>query len=532
MQIMANQRIQMFQLKRIIELRVGNKSKHQIAQLLGISRNTLKSYLRQLLSHQSDLSVYLTWSEEQLIALLRTPLEQAQSDDGKISHAALYALFPQYANELSRVGVSRMTLWTEYCLANPTGVKYRQFCSLFERWQSTQKVTMHLEHKAGDKLFVDFAGDKLHLTDSETGEQIPLDFFVAILPCSQLTYAQCVMSQRKEDFILALSNALSYLGGVPQAVVPDNLKSAVTKADRYEPQINETLADFASHYGTCIFPARSRKPKDKALVENAVHILYGRIYAPLRNRIFHSLTDINLAISELLEGHNNALQKEKGCTRRERFIELEQAALMPLPPQHYLLRKFSLSKVHPNGHATLKEDKHYYSVPYRLVGKEVKLIYTHEMVEIYYNHQRVASHLRMIAKGRYTTLKEHLHPNHQWISGWSPIFFEEQADKIGGNTRLAIDQILCNTAYPEQAYRSCAGVLALAKSYTAVRLENACGRALYYNFVSATLIKSILERALDRLDLHDQDTLTTTQPAECRPIIPLHDNIRGAEIYQ
>ena len=417
---MANQRIQMYQVKRIIELTVAKKSKRMIAQVLDISRNTLESYLQKLSSLHADLSIYLLWTEEQLQNLLNAAVTLVSKSQ---AHQALYDLFPSYEKELTRVGVSRMTLWMEYRLLYPSGPKYRQFCSLFSQWQGTRKVSMHFEHKAGDKLFVDFAGDKLHLIDPQTGEQISVEFFVAILPCSQLTYAQCVMSQRKEDFILALNNTLIYLGGVPQAIVPDNLKSAITKADRYEPHINETLADFASHYGTCIFPARSRKPKDKALVENAVNILYGRIYAPLRNRIFHRLSELNEAVAELLEGHNNALQKEKECTRRERFIELEQHSLMALPSEKYQFKKFSLSKVHPNGHATLKEDKHYYSVPYRLVGKQVKLIYTTESVEIYHNHQRIASHERMIAKGRYTTLKEHLHPHHQWFSNWSPLFF-------------------------------------------------------------------------------------------------------------
>ena len=524
---MANKRIQMFLIKRIIELRLSNKSKRLIAKILGISRNTLESYLEQLSSHNAEISHFSSWTEAQLAALIKPPTVNITP-----FHAELYALFPGYIKELTRVGVSRVTLWTEYNLLYPTGLGYRQFCSRFEHWQNAQKVTMHFEHKAGDKLFVDFAGDKLHLIDIQTGEQITVEFFVAILPCSQLTYAQAVTSQKKEDFILALNNALVYFGGVPQAIVPDNLKSAVTKADKYEPEINETLADFASHYSTCIFPARSRKPKDKALVENAVNILYGRIYAPLRNRIFHNLTELNAAIFPLLEDHNNALQKEKGCTRRGQFVELEQATLMALPTEKYVFKKFSLSKIHPNGHATLKEDKHFYSVPYRLVGKQVKLIYTDSTVEIYHNHQRVACHERLIAKARYTTFKDHLHPDHQWFKNWSPIFFEEQADKIGVNTRLAIDQILRKTAYPEQSYRSCVGVLSFAKRYSCERLENACERALHYNHISATLIRSILDRELDRIDLHNEQITSMNSAGELRPIIPIHGNIRGSEAFQ
>ena len=231
---MANQRIQMFLIKRIIELRLSNKSKRLIAKILGISRNTLDGYLDQLFSHNSDISYFSSWTEAQLVELFNTPTVNITSP-----YPELYALFPSYVKELTRVGVSRVTLWAEYNLAYPTGLGYRQFCARFERWRDTQKVTMHFEHKAGDKLFVDFAGDRLHLIDAQTGEQITVEFFVAILPCSQLTYAQAVMSQKKEDFILALNNTLVYFGGVPQAIVPDNLKSAVTKADKYEPEIKK-----------------------------------------------------------------------------------------------------------------------------------------------------------------------------------------------------------------------------------------------------------------------------------------------------
>jgi transposase len=316
---------------------------------------------------------------------------------------------------LSRTGVSRYTLWMEYRKAVPQGLQYSHFCTRFRKWQVTQHTVMHLEHKAGEKLFVDFAGDKLYLTNPETGEVNSVEIFVAVLPCSQLTFALAVASQQKADFILALQKTFDYIGGIPQAIVPDNLKSAVTKAHRYEPEINEMLADFASHYGTCILPARSRKPRDKALVESAVNILYGRIYAPLRNEVFHSLSQLNGAISQLLDAHNRMLLQGKDFSRRSRFEEVEKATLQALPNQHYQLRSFSVGKVHPNCHVMLKEDKHYYSVPYRLVSQEVKLIYSTDTVEIYHNHQRIAFHSRNIAKHHYTTLKEHLPATHQWL---------------------------------------------------------------------------------------------------------------------
>lgn len=517
----------MFQIKRIIDLRLTGKSKRKTAELLGLSRNTVESYLQRLSGHNPSLEFFREWTEAELFALLIKPIENKNPP-----YPELYKLFPDYAKELTRIGVSRYTLWMEYRASNPTGLQYRQFCTHFARWSDSQKVTMHLEHKAGDKLFVDFAGDKLHYFDKQTGQQIDVEFFVAILPCSQYTYATCVKSQKKEDFILGLKKTLTYLGGSPQAIVPDNLKTAVTKADRYEPEINETLAGFASHYNSCIFPARSRKPRDKALVESAVNILYGRIYAPLRNHIFFSIKEINLAIVPLLEAHNLQIMKEKGYCRKERFLEVEQCFLKPLPSEHYQVKSICFSKVQKNGHAVLKEDKHFYSVPHTLIGKTVKFIYCESTVEIYADCTRVAYHERFRAKLKYTTAKEHLLKTHQLPSDWSPEYFQSWANNIGKDTRLAIDEILCKTAYVEQAYRSCLAVLTLAKKYTKPRLEAACGRALLYNHVSGRLVKTILDNELDMLVLEEERAHHLNHHGQMGLLIPVHDNIRGPSAYQ
>jgi transposase len=515
---MANQRKPMFQIKRILQLRSEGKGKRLIARLLGISRNTLQNYLIIFEKQFPDLSPLLTWSDEALNQFIQFPVAALPNKP----HAQLYERFATYEKELSRTGVSRHTLWMEYRKDFPQGLRYSHFCTRFRSWQATQHTVMHLEHKAGEKLFVDFAGDKLYLTDLGTGEITPVEVFVAILPCSQLTFALAVASQQKPDFILALQKTFDYLGGVPQAIVPDNLKAAVTKAHRYEAEINETLADFATHYGTCILPARSRKPRDKALVESAVNILYGRIYAPLRNQAFPSLSQLNQAISQLLNDHNRRLLQGKDFSRLSRFEEVEKATLKALPGEHYQLRGFSVGKVHPNCHVMLKEDKHFYSVPYRLVGQEVKLIYAVDTVEIYHQHQRIAFHPRHTAKHHYTTLKEHLPATQQWFSCWSAAYFTRQADKVGENTRLAIEDILGSRSYPEQAYKSCAGVLSLEKKFSKERLEKACERALAYQATSYKLIRSILEKELDRLE-----------PQLVEPcFIPSHDNIRGATAYQ
>jgi transposase len=520
---MANSRLQMFQLRRLIQLRLQGVSKRNIARSLAIARNTVQHYLTQLEALFPDLEQLRDWDDAQLNRLLNAPLPPTGP------HQHLATLFPHVERELARTGVTRHQLWMAYREQHPDGLRYSQFNHRFRQWQGSRKLTMHIDHKAGEQLFVDFAGDKLWLTDEQTGQRQAVEFFVAILPCSQLTFALAVATQQQANFIHALQTCLCWLGGVPKAIVPDNLKAAVIKADRYEPTLNEALQDFATHFQTVVYPARARKPKDKALVEGAVNIFYQRIYAPLRDQTFSSLASLNRAISPLLDTHNTTPMQERQTTRREQFGQLEESQLRPLPAQPYVLRSYCTAKVQPNGHARLQADKHYYSVPYQLVGQTVKFIYCADTVEIYHQFERVALHLRQPAKGHYTTLREHLHPNHQWQTQWSPLFFTEQAGRIGPHTEALTGtpdrtDILRARPYPEQAYRSCAGVLSLAKGYGTDRLERACRRALHYRATSYQLVKSILERELDRLD--PEPTPAVTSPTA------MHENVRGASAYQ
>ena len=516
---MANRQKLMYQIRRILQLDIQGVSRSEISRNQGIARNTVRHYLDFFKGHFSDLSLALEWGDEALHRLV-----SCKPTDTPNKHQALFERFKSYEKELSRTGVSRQLLWLEYRKDSPNGLQRSQFCQLFRQWQKNQQVVMHLEHKAGEKLFIDFAGDKLYLTDIETGEKTTLVVFIATLACSQLTYVEAISSQRKAYFLAALSNSLTYFGGVPQAIIPDNMKVAVKRTDRYEPELNESLEHFASHYQTCIYPTRSGKPRDKALVEKAVQLAYERIYAPLRNQVFSSLSLLNEAILELLEKHNETLFQGKDYSRRSRFEALERAELMPLPSSKYQLQCFHNAKVHPDCHVLLSEDKHYYSVPYTLLGEQVKLVYTAETVEIYHKFQRVASHPRMIAKYHYSTIKEHLPPQHQWLMNWSPIFFEEQALKIGVNTHLAIQLLLNRRTYPAQSYKSCAGVLALAKKVGNARMENACERAIAYDGVSYSLIKNIIDRELDYISIHAEKIAS--------PFTIYHENIRGASAYQ
>lgn len=381
---------------------------------------------------------------------------------------------------------------------------------------------MHMEHKAGDKLFIDFTGKKLHIVDRDTGELKELEVFVCILRSSQYTYVEACASQKLEDFIRCTENSLWFYGGVPKALVPDNLKSAVTKSSRYEPKVNEVFADFAEHYETAILPTRTYRPRDKAIVENAVKIIYTRVFAPLRNQVFHSMADINIAIRELLEKHNAMPFRGREYSRCSLFMEIEKGELMPLPVKRYEVKRYAQATVHKNSHIYFGKDKHYYSVPYRHIGKQVKLVYTDNIVEIYHKHERFAVHTRDRKKYGYTTLADHMPSHHRFVSEWSSERFIDWAGNIGGHCKGYIIAILEKKQHPEQSYKSCLGVLHLAKKYGRERLDSACKRASEYGAYNYNMVERILKKGWDQID--DRNDEGTKMPE--------HKNIRGGKYYE
>jgi transposase len=425
--------------------------------------------------------------------------------------------------ELRKKGVTRQLLWSEYKNLHINGLGRSQFNYYFARWKAQVNPTMRMEHKAGDKLYVDFAGDKLSIVDKQTGEIQHVEVFVAILGASQLTYVEAVMSQQKEDFIGACEGALLYYGGVPAAIVPDNLKSAVTKSSKYEPVLNDAFADFAQHYSTTILPARAYKPRDKALVENAVRIIYTRIYAKIRGIDYFTLAELNVAIKLALEDHNSTLLTGRNYSRRQQFEEIERAELAPLPPLRYELKKEHFATVAKNGHVSLSVDKHYYSVPYRFIGKKVKLMYSRSVVEIFYHYERIAVHKRVKSSYNYTTDKDHLASAHRFVSDWTPERFLSWGASIHEDVQLYILKVLDRKQHPEQAYKSCIGILSFGKKVGNERLTKACQRALGYGLYNYKTIQSILEKGMDLYD--DEDEKGQLQ-------MPLHDNIRGENYYQ
>jgi hypothetical protein len=317
---------------------------------------------------------------------------------------------------------------------------------------------MKLEHQAGKELFIDFAGKKLHITDKETGELIPVEVFVAILPNSQYTYVEACMSQKREDLITCLSNSLSFYGGVPKAIVSDNLKSAVTRASKYEPEINRSLKDFAHHNNCVVNPTRSYSPQDKALVENAVQLTYQRIYHPIRAITFFSLKELNEQIRAHLEVYNSLLFQRKQASRKELFQSVERSYLKPLPASPYQLKDYTRAKVQKIGYVYFSPDKSYYSVPYRFIGKSTMIHYTQSTVEVYHYHERIALHQRKKAMGLYITNKTHLSSTHKDYTDWSPAYFKKMAFKHGSDVVACVEGLLTQCDYPEIAYKRAMGI--------------------------------------------------------------------------
>ncbi len=412
------------------------------------------------------------------------------------------------------------TLWEDYLIKHPDGLGLSHFKRHIASWRSRIQPSMRFEHKAGDKMYIDFAGEKLVLKCKETNLTKPVEVFVSILGASQLTYIEAVMTQQKEDFIPACENALYFYNGVPAAIVTDNLRSAVTKSSKYEPTINETFNNFAEHYNTTILPARIYKPKDKALVESAIKIIYSRVYPEINSKTFNSLVELNKAIALILESYNNQILTGKDYSRRQKFEELERSALVPLPLLRYEFKRQLFATVAKHGHVALAEDKHFYSVPYKYIGKKIKILYSRYVVEMFYNYERIAIHKRLRAPYKYTTDNEHLNPSHRFISELNSDKLILLATEIHNDVRKYVISILSQDQHPEKLYRLCLGVLSFAKKVGNERLTRACQRATEFGCFDYKIIKNILERRMDNL-IDEEENIK----------MPVHDNIRGKDYY-
>lgn len=511
----------MQKLRQVIRFYSQGKGSKSISGIVYLSRNTVKKYLQIFNSQSMDAESVLRLDDARLSELFSLDPKPAVTLDPR--YAVLEPLLEDYCKRLSHKGMSRRKLYAEYLCEHPEGYSLASFDRFIQRRLGTCRPVMHLEHKAGDKLFIDFAGDKRSIVDIHTGEVIAVEIFVSILPCSQLTYVEAVMSQQKADLITACEHAFHYMGGTPLAIVPDNLKAAVTKSSRYEAILNDDFASFAEHYGCSVLPARAYKPRDKALVEGAVKLIYRSIYPALEGRVFHDLDSLNQAIRVALEAHNNAHFDGRDYSRRDRFEQLERDTLQPLNPLRYELHQTAVQTVMKNGHIRLSPDAHYYSVPYTHIGKRVKVIYTTTEVNIYSNYRCIASHSRSYARFGYTTVNEHRSPAHRYVGDWNPQKLISQAAAIHPDVASYITKVLEHKPYPEQAYKSCAGILSFAKRLGHTRLINACRWADAYGLYNYPAIEKILTNGQDKIPLPEEESKL--------PQMPAHENIRGKDYY-
>lgn len=508
-------------LKQILTLYKDGLSNRKIAHTLGISRNTVNSYITRFKGSKYGIDELLSFDNSKLEELFtfKTTLD-IDRQDGQMRY------FEQVNKARNHPGFTFQYHYEEYNKNVDHPYSYTQFLEHYRRKYSKAKGSLKLEHDPGKEMFVDFAGQKLTIVDRETGEIIPVEVFAAILPNSHYTYIEACKSQKREDFIACCTNALHFYGGVPKAIVSDNLKSAVTRASKYEANINRSFKDFARHYNCVINPTRTYAPQDKALVENAVHLAYQRIYYPLREMTFFSLAELNREIHRLLEQYNRLLFKRKETSRAELFQTIEREYLKSLPAEPYEIKDYRRAKVQKMGYVYFSPDKSYYSVPYRYIGRQTLIHYTKNIVEVYYNHQRIALHQRNPSKGSYNTNKDHLSSSHQNYMDWSPEYFKNKATVHGKYVVACVEQILTGLDYPEIGYKRVMGLLQLHKAYGSDRLDKACERALAADMVSYARIKNILRNNVDQNSLFFKDL------EEQQSHIPKHDNIRGASAYQ
>jgi transposase len=521
---MANKVIAMQQIRLLLQSLEQGHSLRAISAQLKISRPTVTHYANKLSSCPYSFMQLRGLSDAELSQIIYPPVRDTDADDSE-RRKDFNDRIPYLLSELKRTGVTRLLLWEEYkkVYAQPFG--YTQFCILLKE-AAYASPTMHLQHKPGEMIMVDYAGDPMHYIDRSSGELIPCPVLVGVLPYSSFTFALALNNATIPQTIKGLNSCMFSIGAVPASMKSDNMKQIVTKSCRYEPTFTIALQQWALHYNVTLLATRVLKPKDKAAVENHVKIAYQRLYAPLRDKQFYSLSELNQAIASQLQLHNAKLMQGRDYTRSTRFDTEEKSFMQPLPDAPFELKHQVIAKVQRNYHITLGENHHHYSVPYQHIGKTVSVVYDTDFVEIYYQHNRIALHTRSFKKHDFTTVKQHMPEGHQKYyeqQGWTPEYFLNQAVRIGPSTYQYLDQVLKSRAFTEQTYNACRGILRLRDQYGIQRLEAACSRAVSGSVFNYRTIQNIL--------LHNHDQLTKEeQPLLFR--IPDHLNLRGPDAYQ
>ncbi len=494
---------------------VLKRTHRDVAKSLAVSAGAVGSALARATALQLDWAAVEALSDEALGAKLYGA--SAASGDRPLPN------FGYLHSERRKPGVTLELLHLEYLEQHPDGYRYTQFCEHYRAWLAKRQLTMRQEHRAGDKCFVDYSGARPHIVNPDSGERIDVELFVAVLGASNYTYAEATLTQQSQDWIASHTRALDFFGGVPAALVPDQLKSGVTQACRYEPGVQRTYEEMAAHYGTSVLPARPASPRDKAKakVEVAVQIVQRWILARLRSQIFFTLDALNERIAELLEDLNRRPMRVYGASRLELYERIDRPALRPLPTTRFVYGTWKKARVNIDYHIEI--ERHYYSVPYALVREEVEARITGMTLEVFHRGQRVASHVRSDKRGAHTTIAEHMPVQHQKHMEWTPSRIIHWASTIGVATSHLVEAILRERLHPEHGYRSCLGILRLAKRYGDARLEAASARALRVGARSYRHVDSILKNGLDRVPLVEE--LTNDSPLD-------HENVRGGGYYQ
>jgi transposase len=514
---MPAERVSMRRIREILRLKHEcGASDRAIGRSLGIARSTVALTLDRVAAAGLAWPLSATLSDRVLEALLYAGAGSRQGMRRKAEPD-----WPHVHRELRRPGVTLMLLWEEYRAREPGGYGYSRWCDLYRTWEGRLSPTMRQVHPAGERLFVDYAGQTVEVVDGRTGEVRQAQVFVAAMGASSYTYAEATWTQTLPDWIGSHTRALAFFGGVPAQLVPDNPRVGVDRANWYEPGLNRTYLDLATHYGTAILPARVRRPRDKAKVEVAVLVVERWILARLRHRRFFSLAELNEAMALLVTDLNSRPMRRLGVSRRDLFLELDHPALKPLPTQAYEYAEWRLRRVSLDYHVDI--DGHYYSVPYRLIRDQVEARLTTRTVEIFHKGERVAVHLRGTGRGRHTTVPDHMPSAHRRHAEWTIERIQRTAARIGPSTARLLSIILESRPHPEQGYRVCLGILRLARQYGEPRLEAACDRGLDIGASSYGSIQSILKNGLDR------QPRPPSQQGEL--VLPDHPNIRGPRYY-
>ena len=514
---MAGKTKRMSTIKQLLRLHKQGVSNRKIAEALGIYKGTVNRYVNtfQALGYSIDDLLKL---EEPILAGMfcagSPAYLQERFEDFK-------PLIPYLEKELSRKYVTRKLLWEEYRAEYPQGYSYSQFCYHLNQLSTARKSGAVFHHDPGHRMQVDFVGDTQGYIDLDSGEVIKVQVFVGVLPYSNYSFALAVPSQSTDDFLYALSKCLEFFGGVPQVLVPDNLKAAVIKADKYEPVLNKVLEDFAEHYGLVVIPARPKKPKDKPNAENTVKLVYQRVYAKLRNRQFFSLSELNAAIMEKVSEHNQTRMQREPVSRQERFLAEEKHLLKPLADKPFEKRYYAELTVAVNNCILLGRDNRHYSVPFQYIGKKTQVIYTRTLVNIYCEGKQIATHPREKGFG-YTTKAEHFASNNRHQMRRSPDYYVGLAAKRSSGLTRLIQRIFEVERTPELAFKTCDGLLNLQRKTDPEVFEEACAIAYNNDLLSYKRLNAIIRWC----------ALTKTQQtAQHVTLLPEHENIRGKEYY-